>query len=125
MQANCQLEIIVGRVILPEGAFARGDIVWTTENNARHYIEQKIAKVLGKIIQPGAGPTEVKPAGPSEVKKSLPADPDGRSTDSAASSAPGQAEPSSAAPEAVASTSGKPTLLQRGRNALIRPQRVR
>lgn len=120
MKANCQLEVIVGRAILPEGTYERGALVWTTENNAKHYIEQKICRFQARML----GPDEARQAGPSEIKKSLPAEPDTLSIGSAKSGGHSQEAPLSASQEDQVSQKSKPGLLQRGKAVLTRPHRV-
>lgn len=105
-QPTVQMRSLI-RGIIAEGGVKRGEIFWTTEFNARRYIELKVAEpIVGPAEQPAPGPSETKPQEPLE-KKSSSADPAGPSTDSAPSSAPGTAPPSSASQAAPVSRKGK------------------
>ncbi len=71
------------RIIVEEGAFARGDVFWTNEKRARMYIAQDVAEPIGVGLPgPEKDPAEKKPSS---------AAPDGPSIASAKSSVPGTA----------------------------------
>ena len=79
------------------GSLKRGDVFWCTKPQALHFIENKIAEVVGATK---TQPQETKPDAPSvtkveepEVKKSLVEGQDGRSTDSVALNESGKTEP--------------------------------
>jgi hypothetical protein len=96
-----------GKHLLQEGRVRDGQVIWTSEENAKAYIKQGIAEYMGGgDVGPNerstAGPTETKPSRPTQRKSSQ----DGRagqSTDSARSNASAQAGQSSASGAAQAS----------------------
>lgn len=82
-ELTCQMKSLI-RGIIAEGRVRPGAIFWTTESRAKQYIRDRVAEPIGAAVDPAG----YHPAETPEKKLSSVA-PDGRSTDSAGSSAPG------------------------------------
>lgn len=74
------------RIIVEEGAFARGEAFWTNEKRARLYIAQDVAEPIGAAVVEQRGPGK-----DAAEKKPSSAAPAGPSTDSPRSSVLGAA----------------------------------
>lgn len=113
---------IKGRHIIQEGRVRDGDVIWTTQANAKAYIDQGVAEPVLQQKKPGPSETkpaaaaESKPVGGSIEKNHSGADTDTRSIDSQRSLERGpEASSSVSAPDQVSRASNATSSTRGGR----------